>query len=90
MNETVNQEQNVTVDEQQEARTFTQAELKDVYKRQEQKKAEERKNLEICKEEQNQPEQPEEAIPRTGEERGVEIMKKLIELLGIPDPNWVE
>ena len=53
----------------------------------EQKKAEEQKNLEICEEEQKQTEESEEGITLPGQERGVEIMKKLIELLGIPDPN---
>ena len=56
----------------------------------EQKKAEEQKNLEICEEEQKQTEESEEGITLPGQERGVEIMKKLIELLGIPDPNWVK
>ena len=56
----------------------------------EQKKAEEQKNLEICEEEQKQTEESEEGITLPGQERGVEIMKKLIELLGIPDPDWVE
>ena len=56
----------------------------------EQKKVEEQKNLEICEEEQKQTEESEENIPRTGEENGVEGFKKLVELLGIPDPDWVE
>ena len=56
----------------------------------EQKKAEEQKNLEICEEEQNQTERSEKNIHRTGEENGVEGFKKLVELLGIPDPDWVE
>ena len=52
-----------------------------------QKKAEEQKNLEICEEEQKQTEESEENIPRTGEEKGLEWFKKLVELCGIPDPN---